>query len=442
MKRWIGHRRAVDANAPAFACVDPEVADATQSAATLCTFPHSPSYCHRSLDTVKKTLRLCGTFGLFTVALFITNQSSKSAELFDWPLDSPMTFRVAVNGGNCSSCNWILAEGEIQNDTPEKFELFLAEQSMAGGVVRFNSPGGDLLAGLKLGELIRQHGFDTAVGKTPGRIAEGGVVWTEKEDAEAICASACVFAFAGGVRRYGVNSNIIGTTLNGRLGVHQFYDQRASEGIDKKVFDALDRSEDQVIVGLILEFLSRLNVSSDLMSIASSTPWQELHWLSDEELRSTRLDNIDPVYNARLVGYKNGVLTAVVMFETAMGISEIEFYCDAKKQMFLNVTLALRNPMTNEDAESWRFFEGLSLENGRRLSLMKRIITPRDGAGSTVSLTLRFESGSASDISQIRKFFFEDSSSRYAGEMARAISFELPLAFDGLYVVPRNCLHR
>ena len=65
-----------------------------------------------------------------------------------------MIFRQGFNGGNCIGCEWIIAEGTIQQDTPEVFRKFLEEKKPAGGV-RINSPGGNLLAGLKFGEMIR-----------------------------------------------------------------------------------------------------------------------------------------------------------------------------------------------------------------------------------------------------------------------------------------------
>lgn len=68
---------------------------------------------------------------------------------------------------NCNGCETIIAEGTIQPDTPQVFARFIA-QKMPNGVVRFNSPSGNLLAKLKLGEMIRSAGLSTQVGKTVG----------------------------------------------------------------------------------------------------------------------------------------------------------------------------------------------------------------------------------------------------------------------------------
>ena len=67
-----------------------------------------------------------------------------------------------------------------------------------------SSPGGDLGQAVIMGEFIRSRGFTTAVGVSDasGRIQPS------------YCASACVFVYAGGKTRYGVQGS--------RLGVHRF----------------------------------------------------------------------------------------------------------------------------------------------------------------------------------------------------------------------------
>src|SRR5271167_1221832 len=77
---------------------------------------------------------------------------------------SPMRFELQGNGGNCSTCSWILAEGEIMSDTADKFRDFLQGQSLLTGdaiSIRLNSPGGSLIGGIKLGEAIRENKFST-----------------------------------------------------------------------------------------------------------------------------------------------------------------------------------------------------------------------------------------------------------------------------------------
>lgn len=100
--------------------------------------------------------------------------SEKGLEKVKWEMGSrgvnasgPMIFREGFNGGKLQWCETIIAEGTIQPDTPQVFARFIA-QKKPNGAVGFNSPSGNLLAGLKLGEMIRSVGPFTQVGKTVG----------------------------------------------------------------------------------------------------------------------------------------------------------------------------------------------------------------------------------------------------------------------------------
>src|SRR3954470_12104764 len=82
------------------------------------------------------------------------------------------------------------------------FRRFLAE-GRSGYDVVFNSPGGDIAAAMKLGEIIREQNLHTAVGKTTGAFdAKSGFInTTDGGQDPGHCASACVWAFLSGTRR-------------------------------------------------------------------------------------------------------------------------------------------------------------------------------------------------------------------------------------------------
>lgn len=215
--------------------------------------------------------------------------------LFDYDANAPMIFREGFNGGNCNGCEWIIAEGTIQQNTPEVFRKFL-EVKKAKGVVRFNSPGGNLLAGLKLGEMIRSAGLFTAVGKTIGEQSsfDADTIQEKMPDSavyktpDGICASACVYAFIGGVTRFASKS---------KIGIHQFYDGKALNEPLAKTASAIDRSVDQLLAGLLLEYVMRMGVDARLISLASSVPpWEDMKWLSGQELLDLKIDNSETVF--------------------------------------------------------------------------------------------------------------------------------------------------
>src|SRR5262245_29122081 len=69
-----------------------------------------------------------------------------------------MTFRLGWNGGVCDEgCQWVAAVGEITSATPKEFARFVAtlDPGLVGYTIYFNSTGGDLTAGMRLGEMIR-----------------------------------------------------------------------------------------------------------------------------------------------------------------------------------------------------------------------------------------------------------------------------------------------
>jgi hypothetical protein len=204
---------------------------------------------------------------------------------FDYAISGPMVFRNGFNGGNCNGCEWIIAEGTIQPDTPDVFKKFLLRKKVSGGIsVKFNSPGGSLLAGVRLGEMIRAAGLFSEVGKTIGEESSfDPETIEEKTRAEGICASACVYAFIGGKTRFAEKS---------KIGIHQFYDARALNDPITKTASSIDRSTDQLLTGILLEYVTRMGIDPKLVSLASSIPpWEDIKWLNDQELIDLRLEN-------------------------------------------------------------------------------------------------------------------------------------------------------
>jgi hypothetical protein len=110
-----------------------------------------------------------------------------------------MTFRQVGTGGNCSTCAWVAADGEITRDTPDDFEKFISEFGPVHNLV-INSLGGDLMAGMALGHTVRRHGISTIVGAT---ITGRDPLYPNTSEIEkGYCFSACSYAFFGGIDRY------------------------------------------------------------------------------------------------------------------------------------------------------------------------------------------------------------------------------------------------
>ena len=189
--------------------------------------------------------------------------------------------------GNAVS-NPDLAVGTITEDTPAAFEAYAKANAMGGRYLEFHSPGGNLMAAMKLGELIRAKGYTTSLG--------------------AVCASACAYALLGGVWRYTVATNVddpdefnhdqrFAGASGSKYGVHQFYQKDALSEPVRKAFSAIDRSGDQVIMGLLLDYTLRMGVDIRLITLAASVPpWQDMRWLTAEEMIAWNVDNTQRRY--------------------------------------------------------------------------------------------------------------------------------------------------
>ena len=129
-----------------------------------------------------------------------------------------------------------------------------------GDVILLSSPGGDVGQALIMGETIRARGLTTAVGTAD----------SSGEVRPAYCASACVLVFAGGKTRYGVKGS--------SLGVHRFV-------TTTPVVDPT--AEAQQTTGVILNYMTRMGVSSRVVEAMSQT--SDIRWLGAKEALAMNL---------------------------------------------------------------------------------------------------------------------------------------------------------
>lgn len=163
-----------------------------------------------------------------------------------------MTFKI-TGGGQCESRTCVSASGEIGEHAADEFTAFVkANNIRPGALLVLDSPGGSLAQGLALGGKIRRAGLSTTV-QVPG----------------GVCASACLYAFLGGVER---------TVAPGaKLGVHQVYARSGSPL-------ALQVSDTQLLLSLVAAYIHRMGASMDVFTLALGTPPESMYWMSTSEL--------------------------------------------------------------------------------------------------------------------------------------------------------------
>jgi len=159
----------------------------------------------------------------------------------------------------------IYLDGNIDPDAAARFGRVVAEKNIEDASVYLNSQGGSLSGAMELGRLIRKHGFWTDVGRLA---AEGDV------DSPGVCFSACPFAYAGGVWRF--------LRKGSQIGVHRFYSAEQTS-------DALAVAQE--VSARITEYLVEMDVSTDIFSLMSRVPSDDIRVLTREDALRTGIVN-------------------------------------------------------------------------------------------------------------------------------------------------------
>lgn len=198
-----------------------------------------------------------------------------------------MTFSVFTPcSGNAAYCApRILIEGAITATAADQLRMFLPEARTTldfppRPVICFNSTGGDIGGALTLGELIRSMNLDTCVAPEYDYVIHTSqgreqVVFRRT----VVCASACVFALAGGVNREIAKGSMVG--------VHQFY------GADVALGDNITQ---KTVVGLAA-YLESKGVTRALLDIASLVDPDDIYWLTADDMLRSNLDNMSVRYS-------------------------------------------------------------------------------------------------------------------------------------------------
>ena len=315
---------------------------------------------------------------IFAMALLVLALATGQARA-----QAPMTFRLAGNGGNCDGCEWIVADGVITLDTPSTFRRFV--MTMPGGVsmhVALNSPGGNVLAAMELGRLIRERRYTTSVGRT---VPEDR--WSTTIAGE--CNSACAIAFLGGIqRRYSPDP---GTPDGGsRLGFHQF--AASTDGRLNQVATLIEAMgvglrTAQVLTGIMIAYTVDMGVDPRVITRASAVPPERL-WIltaSDAEQMKVTTRLLDqPEW--RLETMRGGLLMTGRGDQYPTGTFHVGLSCNPAQQNNLMLTVAVSGP----NLASWAVSQLASANSS--IALQGRPLQPRGAPPFSLARTpLRLE---------------------------------------------------
>ena len=261
---------------------------------------------------------------IFFIVALIAASAVESAE---------MKFTSGWSGGNCLGCEWTQADGEITADTPQRFREYLQNNSV-GYVLVLNSDGGDLTAGVELGEIFRREGLRVSVGRTVP-LQDAGLGQTRSVNEDARCLSACAYAFLGGSVRQ--------IEEDGQLGFHQFADETLEErhtittsGLDESIASA----REQFVTGFLVDYINRMGISAELYPLAAAAPPDGFHLVSKSEAISLNIDNsADNAETWSALPFGEKGLIAEIITNTSQ--RQIRLYCTSSGRFHLTVLLPI-----------------------------------------------------------------------------------------------------
>lgn len=174
----------------------------------------------------------------------------------------------------------ILGVGQIDKQTPDQFKA-IAKDLPPGSWLALSSPGGSVVSAMRLGQVVREMGFNTTISST--------------DYSPPNCFSSCAYAFAGGLTRH--------LPEGSKYGIHQF------RGMDK----ALNEEESQKISATLNRYLDTMGVDRRLLDYAQVTASDKMSVLTLAQAKLLKVDNTgqSPYPRWRLEAAANGQLIAI-----------------------------------------------------------------------------------------------------------------------------------
>ena len=215
--------------------------------------------------------------------------------------DDPMQFEVIRLS---AAISWIQATGIITTETPSVFKQFLTRNGRPGlpDTIYLHSRGGNLMAGLQLGEMIRKNDFNTQIGRTID--LEGGFTYGTVHIQEpyeypvAYCMSACAYAFLGGASRSYSSKDI--------YGIHRF-------GVRK---GTVSGDEAQLISSFVAKYIQDMGVDLSVFELASETDFEHDIYRVPTDLAKKMKIIYDPSGITQfIIEYRNG--SAIAKFDVS-----------------------------------------------------------------------------------------------------------------------------
>ena len=196
----------------------------------------------------------------------------------------PMRFTWVACEPNCRG--WVSAVGIVTNESLKDFEEFAKGRELRGATIVLDSSGGSVNDSIALGRRFRNLGLMTTVGTIVETRGAQGRRFSVTPDA--YCESMCVFLLLSGKSRY------VPETAHVR--VHQIWMGDRAEDARAANYSADDLMIVERDIGRLAKYTFDMGGAGDLLSLSLNVPpWEDLHELSRDELRTTNLVTTEAV---------------------------------------------------------------------------------------------------------------------------------------------------
>src|SRR6185312_5136367 len=199
----------------------------------------------------------------------------------------PMKFTWVDCQPNCRG--WVSAAGIVTADSPRDFDEFARGRQLGGATIVLDSSGGAVNASIALGRRFRELGALTTVGvSVQTRTAQSA---PSNMAPVAYCESMCAFLLLSGKTRY--------VPETAHIRVHQIWLGDRANDAKAATYSADDLMIVERDIGRLAKYTFDMGGAGDPLSLSLNVPpWEDLHELSQEELRLTNLVTTDMVAQA------------------------------------------------------------------------------------------------------------------------------------------------
>ena len=221
-------------------------------------------------------------------------------EVMEFDLRPPDKMLQLITGAN----EWeIYASGIIDDDAPARLLALIKKNNIPpNSSISLNSPGGSLMAGMKLGKLIRSRGFTTEIERYNAA--------SDPHFVPGKCFSACTLAFLGGTWRYMRPGSL--------YGVHRFYFTKPT-GADSDVA--------QMLSAVVIQYIRDMGVDPELFSEMSTAGKDDITLIPERELERLDVVNNGQTPTVWSVVSAQGAVYLKGQRNTAFGVNKFILVC-------------------------------------------------------------------------------------------------------------------